>query len=97
MANEHETNIIAVTQAFLDGKKIQVRNWGSDGGWDCATEPCWNWDLYEYRVNPEPREVWVNVYPGGLGNCGLYPTKEAADKNAVIDRLECVKFREVID
>jgi hypothetical protein len=48
--------MIAVMQAFDDGKVIQFK--GDLGTWqDC--NPSWNWSEYEYRVKPEPREWWI--------------------------------------
>lgn len=55
--------IIEVVTAFKNGKKIECRN-KVCGTWVDAT-PDWNFYHYDYRVKPEPMELWVNVYEDG--------------------------------
>jgi hypothetical protein len=49
--------MIAVMQAYADGKEIQYRRIGN-GEWDDC-KPRWDWAACEYRVKPEPREWWI--------------------------------------
>lgn len=92
--------IIAVLQAFKDGKAIQFavrksdpRKWLELSIRDLA----WNFASYEYRVKPEPRTIWVNEYPDGSG------TVHHSDEVAVRAAHGCcpvraaVKYVEVID
>jgi hypothetical protein len=58
---------IAVMQAFEDGKKIQAKRKAS-GVWVQADAPTWDWYGVEYRIAPEPLELWVNTYPVGSGD-----------------------------
>ena len=44
---------IAVMQAYVEGKKIQVRSCGYDLWRDCIYEPDWDWVSCDYRVKPE--------------------------------------------
>lgn len=46
--------MIAVMQAFADGKEIEVRPVGTDD-WVPALTPVWNWSCFEYRIKPEPK------------------------------------------
>ena len=86
---------IKVMQAWLNGQKIRYRVEG--GIWailnDAPLEPCWNWDVVEYSLVPEPREIWVNLRPhSGYGP--VYRTKASA--LAACPSAECIHFREVI-
>ena len=41
---------IKVMQHFAEGGKVEYH--GSDGSWHAATGPCWNWQDYNYRIQP---------------------------------------------
>ena len=47
---------IAVMQAFIEGKKIQLRHFNDSKYYDC-TKPGWNWDSYDYRIKPATEYV----------------------------------------
>lgn len=52
-----------------------------------------------YRVKPappKPREVWINLYPHGIGNYN-FKSQQQADLSQGMGRLKCLRFREVID
>ena len=40
--------MIAVMQAYADGKEIELLN--STGKWRTVSAPSWNWDIHVYRV-----------------------------------------------
>lgn len=44
---------IAVMQAALEGKKIQVRTRDSLT-WEDASDPCWDWIVFNYRIAQSP-------------------------------------------
>lgn len=44
---------IAVMQAYVDGKQIQVKACGVSEWRDCTLEPDWDWVSGDYRVKPE--------------------------------------------
>lgn len=48
--------MIAVMQAYEDGKEIQLRLLTDSKYYDCKN-PGWNWDNYDYRVKKEPEYV----------------------------------------
>lgn len=56
---------IAVMQAFAGGAKIEFSYKGLK--WYKATDPCWDWNTYDYRIHEEPvipDEVpWTAVDP----------------------------------
>lgn len=62
MNTETLDNMIAVLQAHKEGKQIQMRGQHLKE-WRDAKVLNYNWTLYDYRVKPEAREFWVNVYP----------------------------------
>jgi len=67
-------------------KVIQMRGRGC-GFWitDSGIRPLvFNWEKYEYRIKPEPREFWVNP-----NTMSVWSTE--GDDN------DCIKVREVID
>ena len=75
MSRRNTKECIDVMQGYLDGKVIQVRDYGGKK-WHITNCPLWNWDMSEYRILPEPREFWVNVYKSGDG--ALHDSAEEA-------------------
>ena len=46
--------MIAVMQAFVNGKKIEYRLRDDiKSTWRNTSCPCWNWKAFEYRIKPE--------------------------------------------
>jgi hypothetical protein len=86
---------IAVMQAYVDGKEIEMTSHGDL--WVRCDFPTWNWSDKDYRVKPEPRAFWVNIYDSGvLGRA--YMTKEEAENGAIEGhRNKCIKVREVVE
>ena len=92
--------VIAVMQAYVDGKEIQVRerftHKREDAGWaDMIPHiPRWDWNSCEYRVKPQVHEYWLNVYPKGVNKLFIVsaPTREDADKNSTTARIACIKI-----
>lgn len=69
--------------AHHEGKRIELET--SSGDWLPAPTPNWNWELFNYRVEPEkpePLELWVNVKGSDPLDRVHYTTKEAAMVNA---------------
>lgn len=88
---------IAVMQHYSSGGKIQYRYAKvSSGRWDESEVPTWNWNAFDYRQKPQPREVWVNEYPLGKLGC-TYPSKNEAAQGASGCVIRQVKLLEVLD
>jgi hypothetical protein len=87
--------MIAVIQAHKDGKMIQFKQKDVDG-WVWAPRPCWNFSSHEYRIKPEPMEIWVNVYDDGETSCP-YKSKDDAQQSGINAGRRTVKFREALD
>jgi len=53
--------MIAVMQAYEDGKQIEGRPKGATYWHDCPLEPVWSWDDTEYRIKPTSIPVDLSV------------------------------------
>ena len=51
-------DMIDVIQAHIDGKDIQYTS-SATTVWTQASEPCWDFSIFKYRVKPEPREFII--------------------------------------
>ena len=91
-------HMIAVLTAAKEGKAIQRRHRTHrdiDGFWKDVRSLHWNWADFDYRVKPaEPRRIWVNMYNDYMGFA--HSSREQADANAGVNRVECVEFVEVV-
>ena len=84
---------IAVMQAWFDKKAVQFRA-SADVEWDelnFEEEPAWNWDCFDYRMKPEPREFLIAVSDDGT--VFHSPQKNPIDYQGV----EFIKVREVLE
>jgi len=92
---------IAVMQAAVDGKVVQCRLQSCDldpPPWRTGvdSEVNWNWGLFEYRIKPEPMEIYINIYASG----SIVPYNEkimAENARRSGTALRTVKFIEVIE
>ena len=84
---------IAVMQAYIDGARIECQF--DKGDWQDIEPPLWNWGLAEYRVLKKPLEVFINVYPNGVGQLA-YETYDSA-KDLGKSTGVVYKFVQVVD
>lgn len=98
--------MIAVLQAAKDGKGIEClhKEKRHIGWYPCI--PIWNFEKYDYRVAPEPREFWVPEHGVPLwkagedfGNYGfdIYYAKSQAGCLAHWPNHKPILFREVLE
>ena len=76
---------IAVMQAFVEGKEIQVSTRHSTEWKRLTWVPEWDWTSYDYRIKPEPKFAYVNVYSyanAKATDSASYPTAERAKEAA---------------
>jgi len=101
MTTEELKAAAAVMIGAAEGKKVQFRyrgrtEWSNKLSLD---ELEFNWSAKEYRLAPEPREWWINVYPAG--NVCAHSSRKNADTDADYNRIECVvecvHVREVLE
>lgn len=90
--------LLPIIQAMADGKEIQTKIVRTDGSHQWVTQHCLDFTgkPENYRIKPEPKEIWVNEY----ANTGVaaHTSKDAAVRNAgVAATRKAVRYREVIE
>lgn len=91
---------IEVMQAALDGKEIEVKYECSDKEYRKPHELgiLWNWQIADYRIKPEPREFWVNIYKERDGEETYYlHTTEYSAKSREDATKKTIRVVEVIE
>ncbi len=75
MNKDNAKDYLHLVQALVEGKTVQYRllggKWSTGGDFDFSLPPD------QYRIKPEPREIWVNEYPSGTSV--VHKSKAAAD------------------
>ena len=92
--------MIAVLQAFKDGKTIQSRHrsYAADDWLDVIGVIPRNWSTFEYRIAPaEPRRFWRNWYPAlGKWSPACFDSREEAASIARHEGSQQIEFVEVV-
>lgn len=92
--------MIAVLQAFNEGKTIQLRHRNDDAAdWvDVGVSTEWDWCTFDYRIKPEePRRFWLNLYPTmGCRSSVCYDSREEAANFARHEVSKQIEFVEVV-
>lgn len=86
---QRTADMIKVMQAYVDGGNIQVASALLETGYMSASEPCWDWKAYDYRIAPAttPDTIdWSHVAPefkwmarDSEGQCWLYHTEPKSE------------------
>lgn len=89
---------LPLVQALADGKSLQYNVNRSDEApkWVDREDFTFDEHVTEYRIKPEPREIWVNRYPNGMEN-GIFNTEHAAKLHRANDTAVQIRYREVIE
>lgn len=105
MNKEETKRKIEVMQAFVEGKKIQLKRKQLNDAWEdfVHEEPVWNWGRYNYRIKPKLKlrpykdfeEMAKDAYKHGtmLGEDGLFghfALKTKSDGSFYMDVSLCV-------
>lgn len=77
MTPETAKEYLPLVKALSEGKRIQVKD-GS--GWYTLGQPDFTSKPSSYRIKPEKRVAYVNIYPNGMNV--HHSTREDADLNA---------------
>ncbi len=85
---------IEIMQAAQRGEAIQGRSVSED--WITLQCPIWNWELFEYRIKPQPRTFYANEYSDGRLGVAR-PTEAASVRRAGRDAVRVVKLVEVLE
>ena len=70
--------MIAVIQHHKNGGKIEVRYRGGRI-WEADENPLWNFYCFDYRIKPEPVEMWAVEWESG--NITYYLSKKSAEED----------------
>lgn len=83
--------------AFKEGKTVQFRD-DLECDWVNTGKPHFHANV-EYRIKPEPREWWVNVYPKDckFSVPKLHGSYEAARAKRTAEAVNTIRVREVIE
>ncbi len=96
MNRENARDYLPLVQALAEGKVIQG-HMAYSGRWeDISGDIRFDGPASNYRIKPEPREIWVNRHEGGDLGYNFYASKEAAD-HGIRPGWKPVCFREVIE
>lgn len=92
MNKDNAKDYLPLVQALSEGKVIQHRigteEWYDREQFDFADKP------EQYRIKPEPREIWVNEYPNEINSA--YRSYDLAASHC-LDYGKTVRYREVIE
>lgn len=97
MNKDTAKDYLPLVQALSEGKVIQIRNTTEREWVDLDTgEIAFSSGAEQYRIKPEPREVWVNHYGDTAPGAMAWSNKQIA-KNQAGDGAIQVRYREVIE
>ena len=74
MNRERAKELLPIIQAFAEGKEVQYYSTNNDK-WIDVTNAVFDGSA-RFRLKPEPKYVWINVYGEGVG-CNYYSKQEA--------------------
>lgn len=88
--------MIAVIAAHRDGKALEWRDISRPADQWRSCQPSgvsWDFNRWEYRIKPEPREWWISVRGGSTHHFAFYNRESAA---ASMLTSEVIHVREVL-
>jgi len=79
MDRDRARELLPIIQAYVDGAELEFRNKTPTGYWRLpyGGVPTFNDDTVDYRIKPEPRVFYHNIYREESANFGNM-TKESA-------------------
>lgn len=93
MTQEQAKVMWPIIKAWGEGANLQVKNLGK---WVTATDVVFNLETNAYRLEPKPREFWINHYDWGYGP--LHATKEVMLANRDNNRAcKTLHLKEVLE
>ncbi len=95
MNKDSARDYLPLVQALVDGKTVEFRL-EDENIWRELPNLSFTYPLDQYRIKPEPREIWVNRYPNGMES-GIFNTEHAAKLHRANDTAVQIRYREVIE
>lgn len=100
MNKSNARDYLPLVQALVDGKSLQYNVNRSDEApkWVDREDFTFDEHVTEYRIKPEPREIWRNRTADGVEG-SAFPTKESAIQalGEFYEPVTQVRYREVIE
>jgi hypothetical protein len=98
MNKDSAKDYLPLVQALAEGKSLQYNVNRSDEApkWVDREDFTFDEPATEYRIKPEPREIWVNHYKDGRYSIHL-TIKDADDAAPDLVEYKQVRYREVIE
>lgn len=94
MNQSQAQQMLPLVQALADGKKLEYRLKGTDEWRLVGVVQYFDFTQWEYRVEPEEKVFYVNVYEHSLTVVGdAYPTAERADNAHSGGRVARIKVK----
>ena len=94
MDRESAKKLLPIITAFAEGKVVERKD--SDGLWVVVNNPRFNDGPENYRLKPEPKEIWVNEYP--LGGVRVHDSEARARTSASPCAMRvAVRYREAVE
>lgn len=95
ITKENAKEYLPLVQALAEGKVIELHS--SDGWGERICLDTYN-DVHRYRIKPEPRRWWLNIYKGAIyvhhsmveadaGNHGASPEYRRLERVEVVEVL----------
>jgi len=78
-------------QAYLDGRDVEWRRVYGGDWFLCEDREMFQWDKYDFRIKPKPREMWLVDVTGCLSD------RRAFIETACPEVEGAVKYREVLN
>lgn len=96
MNKDNARDYLPLVQALAEGKVIQEKH-SVDSPWEDCANPDFSWHPGDYRIKPEPREIWVNEWDGN--GFVVFATEREATEHANRYGIGHVttRYREVIE
>jgi hypothetical protein len=89
MNRDRARELLPIIQAYAEGKEIECMPEDGDR-WFISSSPSWSISN-KYRIKPEPKTGWINIYPKSLVSNSCR-SKEEADEAAGTDRIACIQI-----
>lgn len=94
MNKDNAKDYLPLVQALVEGRVIEHRG---SGGWYQLNNPTFQDPPSDYRIKPEPREIWVNEYPNGRLSDLHFKNQDEAKQCMVVFNAKQICYREVIE
>jgi hypothetical protein len=84
--------LLPVITAFAEGRAIECKLKNSGDDWTAIDlHPIWASDC-DYRIKPEAKTGWINIYPDYCRSSEIYKSNESARLGSGKERVACIEI-----